>query len=146
MLSFLDTEQSADQKAMMMSEITSPPVNQKRPAFLARQFAGKPTKGQNNFDFALGVFLPLVCFLFDPIVFRHGGFSFGEPEWGEYQFFAYCMSAVQIVVLLSWMLFGRYLQSFSAPISGVLILGGLFSFLIGVLILPLSLIGLIFLI
>jgi hypothetical protein len=64
----------------------------------------------------------------------------------EYKFFAYGMSAVQIGSLLALLLFRRYLQSFAAPISGVLILGGLFSFLVGVLILPLSVLGLIFLI
>ena len=125
---------------------TGTQVNERRPSFLARQFAIEPTKAQNNFDFAFGVFLPVVCFLFDPIVFKSASFPGEPPVWDEYQFFAYSMSAVQIVAMLAWLLLRRYLQSFAGPISGVLILGGLFSFLIGILILPLSLIGLIFLI
>ena len=130
----------------MMSGISTLQVNERRPSFLVRQFAIEPTKAQNNFDFAFGVFLPVVCFMFDPIVFKTGAFLGGAPLAAKYQGFAYMVSAIQMVALLAWVMLRRHLLSFSGPISGVLIVGGLFSLVIGVLILPYSLLGLIFLI
>jgi hypothetical protein len=56
------------------------------------------------------------------------------------------VSSIEIAALLIWLILRRHVQSFSGPISGVLILGGLFSFGIGVVILPYSVMGLIFLV
>lgn len=112
-------------------------------SFFRRQFAVTRTKKQDNFDFAFGVVVPIACFLVDPVVFQ-GGFFGGGPVLGEFQYLAYLISAIEMAVLILWISFKRHLQSFTGPVAGVLILGGLFSFLIGVLILPYSLIGLLF--
>jgi len=129
-----------------MSRILTTETREKRPTFWKRQFALERTETQDCFDVVFGAILPVICFLFDPIVFKGSTPFGGEPLAGKYQFFTYLLSAIEIAALLIWLKFGRPLKSFSGPISGVLIGGGLFSFLIGVLILPFSLMGLVILI
>jgi len=126
----------------MLSVFTS----EKRPGFWARQFAIVPTRVQDNFDIGFGVVLPALCFVFDPIVFKNGFLGAGGPLLGKYQLFAYIFSALEILTLVLWLSFRDHLRSFSGPISGALIVGGIFSWVVGILILPYSLFGLIFLI
>jgi hypothetical protein len=126
--------------------LTDEVVPGRRTSFLARQFAIERTRAQDNFDVAFGVVFPVVCFLFDPIIFKGGFILGGDPMLGEFQFFAYLVSAIEIAALLVWLILRRHLQSFTGPIAGVLLAGGIFSFAIGVLILPYSIIGLVVLI
>ena len=113
--------------------------------FWFRQFAIERTGMQDVFDVVFGILLPVVTLVADPIVFR-GGILGDEPVLGDYQIFAYLISGLELVVLMVWFFLGRHLRSFSAPIGGILIAGGLFSLAIGVLILPYTLIGLLVLI
>jgi hypothetical protein len=85
--------------------------------------------------------LPVLCFEFDPIVFK-SSINLGQPLAGEYQSFVYAISAVEITTMVLWLMFRDRFSSFTGPIAGVLFFGGLFSLLIGVLLLPFSLIGL----
>ena len=108
--------------------------------FWRRQFEDAPTGSQVRFDVTFGIAAPVLCFIFDPIVFR-GGFS-GGGILQQFQFFAYAFSAIEIVALISWLLFGRRATKWAGLASGILHAGALFSFTLGVLILPLSLLGL----
>jgi hypothetical protein len=128
-----------------MSRILSEEViNNDRPRFLVRQFASKRTEAQDAFDVCFGIFLPIIVLIADPVVFKGG--ILGEPILARYQFFAYLATAIEITVFLVWLTLNRHLRSFSAPIGGILIGGAVFSFLVGILIFPLSLVGLIILI
>jgi hypothetical protein len=80
-------QRPSTRKAMMMSVRSTLQVNERRHrSFLARQFTVEPTKAQNNFDVAFGVFLPVVCFMFDPIVFKSATFPGVPPVWPSISF------------------------------------------------------------
>ncbi|HEV8368384.1 MAG TPA: hypothetical protein VGQ39_10580 [Pyrinomonadaceae bacterium] len=128
-----------------MSRILSEKIVKDRPGFWVRQFESERTSGQDAFDIAFGIVLPILVLAADPVVFK-GGFLGDEPILGRYQFFAYLVTAIEITVLLVWITLSQHLRAFSAPIGGILIGGAIFSFAVGVLILPFSLMGLIILI
>ena len=64
------------------------------------------------------------------------------PLFPQYQAFVYMVSAIEIVLLIVWLACGRQLQPRTRIIGGVLMAGALFSWTIGVLILPFTLLGL----
>jgi hypothetical protein len=115
-----------------------------RGGFMRRQFEGHATRGQKVSDVLFGVALPLLCFVFDPVVFR-GGMG-DAPLLGRYRLFAYLVSAVGIAALLSCLALGARVREWGAMLGGVLLACALFSFAIGVLISPYSVLGLIFLV
>lgn len=109
--------------------------------FWQRQFAGDRTEAQQIFDVVFGLIAPILCFYFDPIVFK--GEFVRESTVQSYQLFAYGVTAVEVSVLAVWLLFGTRLGGWSQVVGGVLINGAVFSAAMGVAILPLSIIGLI---
>ena len=46
-----------------------------RKPFWRRQFQIESTTGQKKFDWIFGVIMPVICFVFDPIVFKGNGFG-----------------------------------------------------------------------
>lgn len=127
-----------------MSQLVVQTTSVRLKGFFARQFAVQRTRSQDRFDVLFGVVLPVLCFEFDPLIFK--GTFVGEPLAGELQLPVYAISAVQITAMVIWLTFRDRLKSFSGPIAGVLFLGGLFSSLVAVLLLPVTLIGLLFVI
>ena len=114
-----------------------------RLGFWRRQFAESVTPRQRQFDIAFGIVLPILCLVFDPVVFREwdtdvGGFY---TRWRSY---AYTVSTLEMVALAAWLLRAGGAGRPPAALGGVLVAGGLFSFAVGVAILPFSLLGLIF--
>ncbi|MDQ2920730.1 MAG: hypothetical protein M3R52_03815 [Acidobacteriota bacterium] len=107
--------------------------------FLRRQFMPPTTRTQMFFDVMFGVVAPVLCFVFDPIVFKA---DFDMPLVPQYQAFVYMVSAIEIVLLVLWLACGRKLQLRTPVMGGVLMAGALFSWIIGVLILPFTLLGL----
>lgn len=117
---------------------TKPPKSD----FWRRQFADETTPKQIVFDVILGVVGPVLCFVFDPIVF-HGGIV-GPPLYPDYQLFVYFLSGLEIAVLCLWLLFGAPSRTVSNLIGAALIVGGIFCLSVGLLLLPLSALGLVF--
>ena len=115
-----------------------------RQGFWRRHFTGEPTPGQDRFDMWFGVALPVACFVFDPLIFR--GWLLRDGLLEDYQLFVYLVSATEIGMLLCWFTFRRDLETFAAPFAGVFLAGGIFSMAIGILILPISLMGLLWVI
>jgi len=113
--------------------------------FWRRQFDGVPTRAQRWFDVTFGVVMPLLCFYFDPVVFR-GGFFNGQGLYPGVRFYAYTISALEMVALCVWLCGAGRAKRGPAVLTGVLLAGSMFSFILGVAILPLSLIGLVVLI
>ena len=109
--------------------------------FWRRQFGGDRTDAQEVFDVVFGLIAPVLCFYFDPIVFK--GAFVQQSTIQSYQLFAYGVTAVEVSVLAVWLLFGARLGGWSRMVGGVLMSGAVFSVAIGVAILPLSIIGLI---
>jgi hypothetical protein len=85
--------------------------------FCSRQFGTNPTHGQLVFDILFGIAAPVICFVFDPIVFR-GQFGFGGHGLLEdYQPFAYLVSASAVMCLLVWLGCGGQLRSDSGSFA-----------------------------
>lgn len=120
--------------------LLSPPVT--RGGFLRRQWQTEATLSQLIFDVTVGMILPILCLAFDPIVFRHG-FG-GGPVLGDYRFFAYGLIAVEIVTLGMWLALGKRTGEWCGVMRGAMFAGAFFSAAIGILLLPFSVIGLMF--
>lgn len=114
-----------------------------RPGFWARRFSTGPTHSQRTFDWLFGVIIPVVCFVFDPFIFTS---RWESSLLGGFRPFAYILSYVSIMAMIAWFLFGERLKWLNAFLAGLFGIGALISFTLGVLLLPFSLLGLIFVI
>ncbi|MBD0372738.1 MAG: hypothetical protein ICV60_17975 [Pyrinomonadaceae bacterium] len=113
-----------------------------RVSFLRRQLQPQESVKRTVFDVTFGIALPILCFIFDPIVFR--SFFGGEPFLGKLQFLAYTIALIEISTLALWLSAGKLLREHALAIGGFLYAGALVSFLIGVVLFPLSLLGIMF--
>jgi len=128
----------------MTFEITGEPARRPRGSFWKRQFAPNLTEPQMVFDVVFGVIAPILCFYFDPLVFKGG--IVGPPLHQPYQLFAYAITALEISLLVVSILFDRRLGRWSGFVGGALISGAVFSSIVGFAILPYSSIALVLLI
>jgi hypothetical protein len=106
--------------------------------FWTRQFASRVTASQVLFDLISGIALPLICLWFDPIVFQSNS-NAGPALLGEHQFLAYCGITLGMATLLAWHLFHRLGILF----AGALTAFALASLVLGLILLPFSLLGLV---
>lgn len=113
-------------------------------SFWQRQFQASPTKNQKIFDWFFGVALPVLCFAFDPFIFKNGGYS--GPLLGDYKPFAYLLSFVSVMAMAAWLVWGARLKWLSAFLAGLFVTGAGVSLTIGVFLFPFSLLGLLLLI
>src|SRR4029453_13024465 len=75
--------------------------------FWGRQFMPTGTDAQIFFDVLFGIVAPVLCFVYDPIVFKSG---FDRPLYPQFQSVAYMVSAIEIAVLSLWLVCGRRLR------------------------------------
>jgi hypothetical protein len=94
------------------------------------------------FDLVFGVVGPILCFIFDPIVFRAGEFA-GPPLLQDLQVWVYLISGLEIVTLLLWLVLRDSLPA-KRFLGGALCAGGILCLLIGIGLFPFSVIGLAF--
>jgi hypothetical protein len=131
--------------ALSISQIPSivnePTEEIKKIGFWQRQFQLESTPKQKIFDWAFGVVLPVVCFAFDPIIFKGSG-SFG----GFAKPFAYLLSFTSVMAMMAWLIWGKKLKQFNGILTGLFAVGGIISLGIGIVMFPLSVIGLLFVI
>jgi hypothetical protein len=121
-----------------------PQINQKKPSnggFWKRQFQIQPTTAQKTFDWAFGIILPVICFVFDPIVFK-GGFGSDGGMFSSVRPFAYVLCFACIVGMAAWLLFGSKLRWLNGFLAGLFFLGGVVSLCVGIVLFPFSFIGL----
>lgn len=114
-------------------------------SFTRRQFFLDPTARQMEFDWTFGVGLPLVCVAADPFVFS-SGVGHGEGLLGSYKTFAYLLSSVSIMSMAAWLLWGQRLGEFRPYVGGLFLAGSAISLIVGLILLPFSLMGMFFLI
>jgi hypothetical protein len=112
--------------------------------FWARRFQSTPTASQKTFDWICGVFLPVICFVFDPIVFK--GNAWGVAVLADYKPFAYLLCFVSVMAMAAWLLWGARLRWLNGFLAGLFFCGGLISLCVGVIMLPFSLAGLMILV
>jgi hypothetical protein len=91
-------------------------------------------------DITFGIIAPIFCLILDP------GFFTGHSMLTRWRVFAYATIALCIVVLAIWLWRRFRLGSGSGFVAGVLFAGALCSFLIGVIMFPATLFGLLFII
>jgi hypothetical protein len=89
--------------------------------------------------------MPVVCFFFDPFIFKFWG-SAGGGVLGAYKPFAYSGSFISILGMMAWLLWREKLGGYSAILSGLFFLAGSFALLIGIPLIPFSLIGTLYLV
>ncbi len=109
--------------------------------FCRRQFQVEATKNQKIFDWMFGAILPVICFTFDPLVFKGNGALIGN-----YKSFAYLLSFISVMAISAWLIWGSKLKWLNAILAGIFGLSGVISLIIGICIFPISLLGLIVLI
>src|SRR6266536_1392415 len=90
--------------------------------FWRRQFMPTTTRAQIIFDLLFGIVSPVLCFVYDPIVFKS---DFGDGLFVEYQSFAYIVSVVEILLLIMWLVCGRQLEPRTQLLGGMLLAGAL---------------------
>jgi hypothetical protein len=104
-------------------------------SFWQRQVSPLPTTGQINFDLTFGIVLPIICLWFDPIVFRS---PFGGALLGKYAVVGGIAIGLGFVSLTTWLLLRRSPALFAGLLCG----GAIFATLLGIVLLPYSVIGL----
>lgn len=106
---------------------------------------GAPAELPENqivFDIFFGIVAPILCYLFDPIVFQARIFD-RSPGFLHSVRWSVCGLAVLAMVCLTvWLAFGRARPRLDALLGGGMLAGALLAFAIGVVILPLAVLGL----
>lgn len=118
----------------------------KRVGFWRRQFTPIPTRAQDTFDSIFAVVMPILVLVADPIVFKGRNGLWNQALLADYQLLAYVVCTIQIGLFLTWRTWRRSLVRFAPVFAGIFFVGAAFSGVIGVVLLPLSVIGLIVLI
>jgi hypothetical protein len=131
----------------MSSELTTD-----REGFWRRQVSLSRTPAQVVFDVTFGVLMPIICFYLDPGII---GISISEMSWMppvshdsflRLNVLVYTLSGLAILTLSVWLTIGHRAKSSGGIFGGILLAGAVTSFVIGVVILPLTIMGLLFII
>ena len=117
------------------------------PGFWPRQFSSNVTSQQTIFDVVVGAVAPILCFICDPVVFKNNlGFAPFNLDLSPFKLFVYFFSGLSILTLLLWLKLRDRSGELSAVIAGILLSGAVGSLIIGIIILPLTMFGLLILI
>lgn len=121
--------------------MTAPVTEPKPKNWLQRAWSPEPTLGHLIFDFAFGVVAPLLCLYFDPGLFRSNDPCFG-PLLGGTGPFVYVAIGSGTFLLAIWLIANRWITKGRSLFAGAFLGGTIFAFLLGLAMLPFSLIGL----
>jgi hypothetical protein len=117
-----------------------------RVGFWKRQFQAEASLAQYKFDWIFGVILPVFCVFADPIIFKTWLRGKEEGLLSMFTPFAYVLSFTSIMAMMAWLIWGKNLRELNAVLAGLFTVGGLVSLGVGIILSPLSLIGLVVLI
>jgi hypothetical protein len=128
-----------------MSHLASlPEIQATKSDFWRRQIFGPRTVGRTVFDVAFGLLAPIFCFVADPGVMFAGRFSLGLQRTAP--LFVLAVAALSMLALVVLLLFGRRPGALDSVLAGVLLAGAAVAFLVGLALLPITAIGLLFVI
>jgi hypothetical protein len=113
---------------MSSEAVDSPPLP--KPTTRAATLFGSPIAAV-----VLGIVLPLICLAFDPIVLSA---TFGQPILGSFKIGVYGFVALSMFALVAWLTIRRFPSLF----CGFLLGGCVFALLLGIILLPMSVLGL----
>ena len=138
-----DTDLRASQQPLVGPEYS--PASAPKAGFWRRQFQSELSGRQKKFDVIFGFALPLVCFFFDPIVFK--------SDWGandgiltKFTSPAYLLAFTAIMATMASLLFGPKLKWANAFLPGTLAVSFVASLVVGIVLAPFSLMGIVLLI
>jgi hypothetical protein len=97
-------------------------------------------RNSDEFSILMGIIVPIVCLVLDPIVFK-GGDEHGGA-FCTYWILGYGFIGLEVITLTIWLARRERLGGFSGIVAGILLAGSGGAFVIGVLLLPLSIMGL----
>ena len=117
-------------------EIGNPAQSTAVHGFWKRQYALNATFPQILFDVFFGAVLPVVCLLMDPGIFRWSGLP-GTSRLTNFGLFAY----LEIALCIAALIFCLVTRRASPFLAGMLYAGMLFSLAVGIMILPLTIVG-----
>lgn len=122
----------------IMSREALRPLPGLRISAMDRYIGRGPAAGGRDVWFAF--ILPLVCIYFDPFIFRYWD---GSPGWMANQaMFVYLLGALSAMGFATWRLFGDRLSGVaSAALAGVFYAAAAVSLFVGIVLLPLSILG-----
>jgi len=118
-------------------------IYKKKPTFWSRQFGPDFTPYQIIFDFLAGIVVPILCLAFDPYIFTGNDWGLGTSILAPFRVFAYLGIGIGTLTLAIWLIFGSRLEKWHGFFAGILLFGALFAFILGIVMLPLSLLGII---
>jgi hypothetical protein len=118
--------------------------NSKEEGFWRRQFSIKTTPYRTTFDIIVGLLLPVLCLVFDPLFFRSFLNQNGIGNFTGLQLFVYIGVALALFALTLWLILGEHTKSWAGFFTGIFYTSAIFSVSIGIVMVPFSLIGLIF--
>jgi len=114
--------------------------------FWSRQFQLPPTTAQAVWDVLFGMVLPLGCLVGDQILFGGENHVFRHSVFGTWWVLAYSFILTEVGLLGLWLVLRRRVHRSAAFFAGPLLAGWIFSFGTALAMLPLSVIGLLFVI
>lgn len=123
----------------------NPGSSEDKPYFWRRLFSEERNNSREVFDWVFGVVLPTACVYFDPMVFS-GEWIGDQGMMESIRPFAYTLSFISILFMAAWLLWGGKLGAFNALLAGLFFFGGFVSLMVGIVLIPFSLIGLFILI
>lgn len=118
-------------------------VGTRKAGFWRRQFTAIPTPAQDKFDSVFAIVLPILFIVVDPIVFKTPARFLGPGYLEDYRLLAYLFCSLEIGLFLTWRTFRLPLRRFAAVFAGAFFAGAILSTVIGVMILPLSVMGMV---
>jgi hypothetical protein len=124
-----------------MSSILTADVEPFRGGFWHRQFTHDSTTHQIVFDVMFGILMPLACFYLDPGIIQSGMFD-RDLRMISHAPLVYSISAIAMFTLMIWLAFATRIKAAGAIFAGVFVSGAVCSFTIGIIILPITFLGL----
>ena len=114
-------------------------AGQPKPSFWKRQTNETPTIPQKVFDVIVGAALPVALFIADPVLFKGMGCAGYAVTYSPMVYFAV---ALGIISLLVWLFAPVHTGYAPAVLAGVFYTGETLAIVIGLLLMPLSILGL----
>jgi hypothetical protein len=98
-----------------------------------------------HYDVTFGLVMPVVCFVLEFVLLPALGWLPGLIFFHRYRLFGYGVVALELCVLTVWLRSGDRLGRWSAAFAGVLLAGALFAGVLGLLLFPFAVPGVLFL-
>ena len=138
--SILDDPQTREQfRAIYIEQDEEPDEEAPKLGFWKRQFSETATAKQKRFDWLFSVILPVICFTFDPFVFR--SYGVGPILLASFAPVAIPLSYAAVMATMIWLLMGKRLGWINTLLSGVFAICSVASLAIGVVLFPFSAVG-----